>query len=402
MPIAFQNEGLIPLRAVSAFGVSVKDKQDAIGYFGTGLKYAIAVLLRRKGTVHMWRGNEHYRFFTLEEEMRGKEFQFCAMECQGEVTELPFTTELGKNWEPWMAFRELYCNAVDEEGGAIEYVEELPPECFDNTGHTLFIIEGKVAEDMWSERHMTVLQTKPMHEGPLADAHIGPGHFLYYRGIRVNDLTLKNSMYDYNLKANMELTEDRTLKWAFQARHAITSLVLGSEDPEFIRKVLSANMGVYEHQLDFTEVSMTPGPVFLDTVGSMRMNCDTCNISAMEVHREHVEKNVLPTKSIKLTRVEQKQLDRAISCCAALGCDMKRYPIVVLDHLGGNVWGRAEGFRIYLSRRVFNMGTKMVAGTLFEEYIHLAEKLRDESRDMQNWLIDRLITLYEEKIGEPI
>ena len=43
--IIFQNKGLIDVHAISIMGVSVKE-DNSIGFFGTGLKYAIAVLLR--------------------------------------------------------------------------------------------------------------------------------------------------------------------------------------------------------------------------------------------------------------------------------------------------------------------------------------------------------------------
>lgn len=44
--ILFQNPGEIDLLSIASFGVSVKEGENPIGFFGTGLKYAIAVLLR--------------------------------------------------------------------------------------------------------------------------------------------------------------------------------------------------------------------------------------------------------------------------------------------------------------------------------------------------------------------
>ena len=46
MSIIFTNQGEIDIRAVTTFGVSVKNDNSAIGMFGTGLKYAIAIILR--------------------------------------------------------------------------------------------------------------------------------------------------------------------------------------------------------------------------------------------------------------------------------------------------------------------------------------------------------------------
>jgi hypothetical protein len=48
------------------------------------------------------------------------------------------------------------------------------------------------------------------------------------------------------------------------------------------------------------------------------------------------------------------------------------------------------------------MGTKMVAGTLMEELIHVEEKIQDCTRTLQNFLVNRIMSLYEETKGEPL
>lgn len=408
MPIIFENEGTIPLAAIKTFGVSAKDSDDSIGFFGTGLKYAIAIFLREGCEVTLFTDGKRIEFTTTYEEIRGKPFHIVTMEEYGNDDDIPqalplgFTTELGKTWKMWMAFREMYCNTMDEHG-TVRHADQRPPECFKPApNRTVFVVTGREAELVWDERHDIILESRPAVEGPSANAHIGPGRHLYYRGIRVRD-NRAPAMYDYNVHTHVELTEDRTLKYDFQARWAVCSLIMASEEPLFLRRVLEAPRGSYEYDLDFSEVNYTPGPTFLDVVGQLREECSmSLNRTAVEVHRSHHSKSVLPTESIQLSKVEEKQLEKAKAACEALGCDLGRYPVVVVEHLGEGVWGRAEALRIYLSRRSFSMGTKIVAGTLFEEYIHLAEKLPDESRAMQNWLIDRIMTLYEDMTEEPL
>jgi len=46
--ITFENDGEIDLRAISQFGINVKTGDSPIGFFGTGLKYALAVLMREE------------------------------------------------------------------------------------------------------------------------------------------------------------------------------------------------------------------------------------------------------------------------------------------------------------------------------------------------------------------
>jgi hypothetical protein len=405
MTILFENDGVIPISAIKTFGVSAKGTDDAIGFFGTGLKYAIAIFLRLHCRVSCVIGGERYDFITAREEIRGKEFDIvCMLPNGGQVEELGFTTELGKTWEPWMAFRELYCNTIDE-GGSVRQVDDLqqimPPGLAQHK-KTYFMVSGEAADRVWESRHNTILISKPIVEGPMANAHIGPGEHLYYRGIRVSD-NHRPAKYDYNIHRHCDLTEDRTIKYSFEARYAITSLILQSEDYDFIRNAIVDTKDHYEADLKFNETNMVPGETFLDVVGNLRSEkVRGINPTAVEYHREYRTKSFHPNESIELTKVEKQQLKRSIEVCRGLGCDMEAYPIIVVDYLGQNILGQAENFHIYLSRRVFNMGTKMVAGTLYEEYIHIAEKLYDETRSMQNYLIDRLMTLYEENTGEPL
>ena len=116
--ITFKNKGAIDVRAITTFGISSKENDNAIGYFGTGLKYAIAVMLREGVNFSIVTGGKQYEFETRAETVRVDEFNFCFMRAggTGKFEQLPFTTELGKNWELWQAFRELYCNCTDENG----------------------------------------------------------------------------------------------------------------------------------------------------------------------------------------------------------------------------------------------------------------------------------------------
>src|ERR1700676_327969 len=104
--VVFENPGEIDAAAIRTFGVSVKEGENPIGFFGTGLKYAIAVLLRTGHQVTVTAGLDRYEFGILSETVRGKEFGFVSMNGQ----RLGFTTELGKVWELWAAYREIACN----------------------------------------------------------------------------------------------------------------------------------------------------------------------------------------------------------------------------------------------------------------------------------------------------
>src|SRR5512141_2444774 len=102
--IIFQNEGEIDINTVKTMGVSVKE-EGAIGFFGTGLKFAIATLLRNKQEIVIFSGTERYDVGVKTIQIRGQDFDMVTL--NGE--QIGFTTQLGKTWEMWMAFRELHC-----------------------------------------------------------------------------------------------------------------------------------------------------------------------------------------------------------------------------------------------------------------------------------------------------
>jgi len=112
MKTYFMNNGNFDIRAMMTMGVSAKLSDSAIGFFGTGFKYAVAVILRGGGSVKVSTIDGVYEFTKKEEIIRDQKFDLVMIN----GSSAGFTTHMGINWEPWMAFRELFCNAKDEGG----------------------------------------------------------------------------------------------------------------------------------------------------------------------------------------------------------------------------------------------------------------------------------------------
>ena len=74
----------------------------------------------------------------------------------------------------------------------------------------------------------------------------------------------------------------------------------------------------------------------------------------------------------------------------------------MVESLGTDVLGLALDETIYLSHRAFTIGTKSVAGTIIEEFIHLKHGYHDCTRNMQNYLLDRMVSLGELATGGPL
>lgn len=385
--ITFQNDGLIDLRAVRTFGMSAKEGKNPIGFFGTGLKYAIAISLRLGCKVVLYRGLERYEFKTTEARVRNSEFSIVTM--NGE--ELGFTTDLGKTWEPWQAFRELYCNAIDE-GGAVHSGEVEPtPET------TTIVISGHPLFTAYCERDSIVLRGQPKWRTETAEVFERPTSFAYYRGIKVGKLP-HDSLFTYNVLSPLELTEDRTIKYDYQFRTAVRDAILRFGPSDLAERFLRAPTGSFEASMDM-DTYIEPSEAFMATLERLTFRHCT-NQSALRVYKRFKKCELLPDPT-PLNRVEEKQLQRAIAFCEWMGYPVRDYEIVVTTDLGDRVWGRAYEGRIYLNRRAFMSGTKIVAGTLLEEYLHLKHGFLDESRDLQNFLLDALMSMGELARGEP-
>ena len=120
--IIFENPGTLDLRALTVMGLNAKENANPIGYFGTGFKYGIAIALRNGCSVLIQNGTGPDQLVTrVEQEFRGKKYMSLWLEDR----ELPFTTELGKNWYLWQAYREFKSNC-DDEGGKIWLDTTIP------------------------------------------------------------------------------------------------------------------------------------------------------------------------------------------------------------------------------------------------------------------------------------
>ena len=387
--LVFTNPGIIDPIAMMTFGVSAKSSDTAIGMFGTGLKYAIAVLLRNDYTVTIHSGEKTYEFTTGKYETRGKEFNLVYL--NGESAH--FTTDLGKFWEPWMAGRELASNALDEGG---EYYPTNNPE-HDYRGTTI-IVSGRDAYGLHEELGKVFLKTEPIWRGTRANIHPGPSNWIYYRGIRAGVLE-KPSMYTYNILSEMTLTEDRTIKYSWSASELVTREVNDLNDKHLMTRIISATGGTYEHDLTY---SLIPSETMKEVVGELMAAMMHVPASLKSLCRTSTLEILSKRESMKLDAVDTARLKKAIEFAKKINFHVDEFPIIPTKYLGESVLGMAIDRKIYISDRVLHMGTKMLVGTLIEEYLHIAEDVEDCSRTMQNLLMDTICSLGERIVGEPL
>jgi len=395
--VVFENAGEIDPLTIQTFGVSVKEGDHPIGFFGTGLKYALAILLRTGHKVTLQAGASQHEFKLAEKTIRGTPFSLVYMD----DTPLGFTDQIGKTWEVWMAYRELYCNTKDESG-TVGTADAMPEP---TAGVTRFIVEGDEFLTQHTNRHIFLLEGQPFLKLDGVDVHKGEACGVFYRGILVHRFPKgKSSIYTYNFTRHIDLTEDRTAKYSVFLPMYLASDFLACEDEDFLKQVLVAEEKHYEHDIDFKDTygPAKPVPAFNNTVSClMQDRAVRTNYSAVRTYKEANRAKLEPATTT-LRGVEAEMLERGVKFAKSLGFQVEDYPLVVTDSLGAGIYACAEGGRIYIARQSFQHGTKMVAAALIEEFIHLRYDLRDETREMQTFLLTRLVSLGEELGGAPL
>lgn len=400
MYLCFENEGVIDEKTWRTFGVSVKENKNPIGFFGTGLKYAIAIILRHGGEVIITTGEDltkHTHRFTREPAtVRGESFDFVAH--NGEF--LSFTTELGKNWEPWMAYRELYSNCLDENGRV-----KRRKRLVGKDGHTRIYVKCPEILKAHNNKGHYFVTGKPDFVGAEVDIWLRPSDCVFYRGIRAHTFN-KPSGFTYNIKAPLDLTEDRTIKYYFYITSLIETALVSLKKKEHLDQLAAVlrSRGEYiERGLEFPTGQHCYSKQFVDYMLE-RYREDPLSIPPALSH--HLLK-VNPTvgfNQAELDPMDSVRLQKVLRFLAELGFDASEYKIRVVESLGGEVLALAHpnSREIVLSKRVFDQGTKQLASTLMEEILHLRDGYADNSRAMQTFLFDKVISLGERILNEPL
>jgi hypothetical protein len=385
----FHNPGELDIRLVSLFGVNVKPGESPIGYFGTGLKYAIAVTLRLGGSVTIHSGLRRFSFQALPTSIRDKEFQLVTMTSDEGTVQMPYTLELGKNWLPWQAYREFWSNAKDEGGGVTDAWTPASP------GQTVVEINCQALTEAHTQRHTFLLASRPIWYSSKLEVHLAPSKTIFYRGVKVYEAD-KLGCFTYNLLDGVTLTEDRTANsWYSVSNEILRGLSLAPH--AILSSVLLAgeNRWEWEKDWDLWWGNYCP-PDF-----------KTCVETLAQSQRFKLPKSVstsfLPkiiSPPVKLTTVQQSMLDRSLRFCSDIAHTVQE-EIVVVESLGASGLGTVLEGKIVLSLAAFHQGTAIVAGTLLEEHIHAKLGLPD-GREMQNYLLNLVVGLGQELVGSPL
>ena len=389
--IIFHNPGLIEPNAFRLSGASVK-QEGSFGRFGTGLKYAVATILRTEGMITVHSGDRTFRFELETSVLKTVCFSEVvlvedALDQQGQPipgaavrTPLGFTVDLGKDWEPWMAVRELGCNARDEDGDwNVVHNDDVAGWTFgakDGPEETVFLIDWPKVEETWEA---TLAQTfAPAAEVLLEEAGVrvlpGPSDYLYHRGVRVWKLP-KPSTFTYDVTAPVELTEDRTVKYSFCVVANVRNMILATTDRSIIAAAVSASKETWEGGFDWTGQQWSPhdpGHDWVEEVATLREVKASLSKSATDVFLAHSAIKTATRYAGGSYEAKTGTFGEAADELSELGIDVTEVNVFVIDELPGEAHSTIRGGSVYATKALIEDGSRLqIAKEMLTRYLEV-------------------------------
>lgn len=400
--LIFKNTGEISPQEIKTFGMSIK-KEGAIGFFGTGLKYAIAISVRLNEPIRIYSGDMLYIFEKETETVRGKSFDFINM-YQGEEdtldshildagTRLAFTTHVGAKWEPWMCVREVLCNCVDE-GGTFYYSDELPtPE-----SNVTYVVMSGLFVNIPLEEYALPGNKQLLMSTVELDVYNSRSAFVYYKGIRVEHEP-KPYRYTYNIKQDTTLGEDRVAHAAYIGA-AVISPILESDNEELIRYVTQSNKESGEGKIPYS--SWNVSTYASDTTKKIIRETYKRDGALAEWAKEAAPQLLTEDDHLELVKEASLTTDQTEAFAQAINCIKQYFPIfdykIRVVSMSDNIYGKAQLNNKIILLNANKLGSENVdeiKKTILEEYLHLRFECPDYGRAWQDGALKMMLELIE-------
>lgn len=253
--LKIQSQGEIEIEAFTLIGASSKRNDTSkIGYFGSGLKYSIASMLRNEIGFKIFQGEKEIIFDVVEKTFRNEKYK--AISVNGQETSMT-TTMGGSDWDiPFAPFREIFSNALDEDDSVIL---EQTNDVFGSSGKTTILIENTPAiSDFYKNFHEYFCAHNPnvLHSNKYLSIYPAAksGNVkLFRKGILCFENETK-SIFSYN-SPEFEINESRVLSNNYAAKAYIARGLKLCDNTHVIKTLIDSlkggNAGYYEHTFQF-------------------------------------------------------------------------------------------------------------------------------------------------------
>ncbi len=413
--IKISNNGEIDTNGLHLMGVTDKrEDKEKIGFFGSGNKYSIALLLREKIPFKIFSGTKEIEIATEPVMFRGQLFDQIVID--GQKTSL--TTSMGPDWETWFTIREFYCNALDEGGAKITVEKEALPE----KGKTAIFIQ---LTDELSDFFKHINEYLLIKKDPIYTANtsygvvdflkrVGDGFICYRKGIRIYPENKEDSLYHYNFD-EIDINESRTYKHEYQIKERIASALTVCDDRKIILNFLNNWQDKFEKDLywDSTYVYEEFSSTWQDVLKGKRVYPESVAITsgdfegkfnsfivpdklARKIADELVDVEVVSMKKdkthieVEATKEELAKINRAVAELGQIGYQVTSDIKVMIPSVGDVMASYdKESDTIFLARK-FLTTIREIKNTLLEEHFH-SKGHSDGQRELVTFLIDELI-----------
>ena len=262
MQIHFITPTIISRLDISSMGDSSKRGDDStIGQFDSGLKYAIALLLRDKVNISIKTYDNDgilntYTFSTSikkcnntnkEKELIDINYNDYSDDTSG-VIETGFALQMGYNWSTWMALRELYSNMTDEKGVISELQEDIAVSY--GTIITLEFDDNTEFFNVWQNKHLYINEQEPIFKiSNSVEVLKNDEDYLriYKQNILVYEDKDKPSRFAWNIKFG-EIDERRILSNLYHVEQNINYTIQTTDNEDFLRTIIKPTFEVQDKE----------------------------------------------------------------------------------------------------------------------------------------------------------
>lgn len=423
--LCFRNKGEIDVNAFRLLGASSKEEDDSkIGFFGSGLKYAVSLFLREGIDFKVFSGINEIKVGTETTQMRGQDYSVITIN----DVQTSMTTRMGKDWKLWFAIREVYCNVLDEPENSLT-VKDLPKG---EAGTTNIYVEFTDAvKQVWNDREkyfafnrVPVVSSSINEYSNIVCKAYEPRDrtsFLVYRkGILVHEQKVKNHVFEYDF-SEMPINESRVVASISDITINVVKFWCRTADSSIIARLFDiAAEESYEYSLEWFYAGNF-SDAWLEAInGRVIIPSEYSGHYLAEMAGDHVKLPFALCKELKehygekitVRGIDAKNnhyvviektprqialIEDSLEFLKKAGFDIKNNIDVV--KLERNLLGTVDGQKILLSEKVFEHGRREVVSTILEEFSHIKTGDHDMTRAFQNYWINQCIILLEEKTG---
>ncbi len=254
--LQIKSKGEIDINAFTLIGASTKrDDTSKIGWYGSGLKYAIASLIRNKIEFQVFSGTKEIKFRLKNVSLKDKTFNMITVNSrQTSLTD----TMGGSDWDNAFApIREIYSNALDEdEDSIIIEADDIMPI----KGYTIIYIQANDdITKLYNNLSLYFIKKNPevLFSNSYAAVYKSHDekHRMYRKGILCYEGNEKEkAFFNYNSK-NFHINESRVLNDSYSANYTVADCWGTCEDIGSIAELVNIlNIGIkcYERGLMFS------------------------------------------------------------------------------------------------------------------------------------------------------